>query len=206
MNWERPCPECKTTIRYTNQSNLCRGSRLKTVCMTCRTVKINTPERNTKISKSLTGRKLSETHKKSLCNGHLKRTKYVKGMLGKKQSDSAKKKISRKAKLQLSRSKGDGWRPFYNRTACAIFERINLHYGWNGRHAESGGEFKVGRYWVDYFEPNLNLVIEYDEDHHKLQSRKDGIRKRFIVKKLGCTFIRITPHQSWQEVINALPL
>jgi very-short-patch-repair endonuclease len=63
--------------------------------------------------------------------------------------------------------------------------------GWNGRHALNGGELQVLQYFVDYYEPDLNLVIEWDEPHHKYRREKDKIRQERIEKKLNCIFIRI---------------
>ena len=61
------------------------------------------------------------------------------------------------------------------------------------RHAENGGEFYIKElgYWVDYYEPNLNLVIEWDEPHHKKQIKKDMYRAKEIIKETGCKFFRI---------------
>ena len=53
-----------------------------------------------------------------------------------------------------------------------FFDELNKENGWSGRHAKNGGEVSVGGFWLDYYEPNLNLVIEWDERHHKYPKKK----------------------------------
>jgi hypothetical protein len=84
--------------------------------------------------------------------------------------------------------------PNYNLVACQLFEDINRELGWNGQHAENGGEFFIKElgYWVDYYEPNRNIVIEFDERHHIRQQEKDKQREQQITQFLNCKFLRIT--------------
>ena len=55
--------------------------------------------------------------------------------------------------------------------------------------------FQIGNYFVDYYEPELNIVIEYDEKHHfkggELKE-KDVLRMEYIKKTLHCRFFRYT--------------
>jgi hypothetical protein len=48
-------------------------------------------------------------------------------------------------------------------------------------------------YCVDFYIPEINLVIEYDEDHHyrKEHLAKDKIREEYIRNNLGCDVVRI---------------
>lgn len=48
----------------------------------------------------------------------------------------------------------------------------------------------VSGYRIDFFLPEYNLAIEYDEEHHKLRAKEDKIRERKISKEIGCKFIR----------------
>lgn len=92
--------------------------------------------------------------------------------------------------------------PAYNSKACQIFEQINKEFGWNGQHAENGGEFEVLGYFVDYYEPNLNIVIEYDEPHHT-QTRhikRDKKKQLAITENLGCKFYRIQEGENWHLI------
>jgi hypothetical protein len=83
--------------------------------------------------------------------------------------------------------------PLYNEIACEFFSKLNEVTGWNGKHAKNCGEVTIGGFWVDYYEPNLNLVIEWDERHHRYEKKKkqDMYRAKYIIKKIGCTFLRI---------------
>lgn len=80
----------------------------------------------------------------------------------------------------------------YNPKACQFFSLVNERMNWEGRHALNGGEYQVLQYFIDYYEPNLNLVIEYDEPHHKYRRERDRKRQEKIQKKLNCKFIRIS--------------
>lgn len=49
------------------------------------------------------------------------------------------------------------------------------------------------RYWVDGYDINKNVVIEFDEIHHnkKKQKFKDMNRQNNIINHLNCSFIRL---------------
>jgi len=94
--------------------------------------------------------------------------------------------------------------PRYNKRACIIFEEINKELGWSGRHAENGGEFLIKElgYWVDFYEPNLNIIIEFDEKNHKYKRNHDLIRQKRIIDLLGCKFYRISEGDEWRMIIT----
>lgn len=48
----------------------------------------------------------------------------------------------------------------------------------------------VSGYRIDFFLPEYNFAIEYDEEHHKLRTKEDKVREREISKEIGCKFIR----------------
>ena len=54
-------------------------------------------------------------------------------------------------------------------------------------------EYKVLNYRVDYYFPDINLCVEFDEPHHNetRQLINDNSRELDITKHLKCTFIRI---------------
>lgn len=95
--------------------------------------------------------------------------------------------------------------PGFNNNACSLFDEINKTMNWNGIHALNGGEFSVCGYWLDYYEPTLNIVIEYNENHHKTRHKllKDKQRQDKIVNELNCTFYNINEweNKSWKDVI-----
>jgi very-short-patch-repair endonuclease len=52
-------------------------------------------------------------------------------------------------------------------------------------------QYAIKGYFLDGYIPELNLVIEIDEEHHKRQKEKDKERENNIKKELNCKFIRI---------------
>lgn len=50
-------------------------------------------------------------------------------------------------------------------------------------------------YRIDFYEPNLNLAIEYDEEQHTYSKGADLERELDIVNELGCDFIRVDKRQ-----------
>jgi hypothetical protein len=95
--------------------------------------------------------------------------------------------------------------PNYNPTACQLFEEINKELGWLGKHAENGGEFHIKElgYWLDYYEPNHNIVIEFDEKKHNKTTKRDMQRQTEIEQHLGCKFYRIPESMSdqWRGIL-----
>ena len=114
---------------------------------------------------------------------------------GKKHSAETRNKMSvKRAEMLLERfGSGHQLSPWYNKDACKLFDELNRLRGWNGLHAENGGEFYIDGYWLDYYEPVHNIVIEFDEPRHKIPSHaeKDRIRQEHVTKQLGCRFYRI---------------
>lgn len=128
------------------------------------------------------GRSLSDNHKKNIS---IAKTGIKMG------SDFC---ITQSNIRKLKLPKGQ-WANF-NELACEYFDWLNMFMNWNGNHAKNGGEVRLGRYTVDYYEPNLNLVIEWDENHHynKYGNLKDEDmkRQRKIIDALDCRFYRIS--------------
>ena len=97
----------------------------------------------------------------------------------------------------------------YNEKACVVFRRINKELKLNGIFATNKGELSILGYSVDYYEPKLNLVIEWDEPHHYKEGQlreKDIIRQNKIERYLKCKFIRIkqTANMPFLEIITKI--
>lgn len=58
-------------------------------------------------------------------------------------------------------------------------------------------QYTIFNYRIDYYIPNLNIAIEYDENDHKNYSYEahEG-RQKEIEKELGCRFIRVSDKNS----------
>jgi len=83
--------------------------------------------------------------------------------------------------------------PNYNPNACKIIDWYNMYYDFNFQHAKNGGEYHVPgtRFWVDGYDKDKNVVIEYYEKWHIRQIKKDEQRKQEIIDFLECEFIEI---------------
>ena len=160
--------------------------------------------------------------------GGEKISKITKGVKKKPMSDATKKKISmiqkgkklstaHKRKLRLARIKEFqlkhrmNFAPNYNLKACKFFDQLNLILCLNGMHGENGGEYHIKElgYWVDFYEPDLNLVIEWDEitkDHFKAGKLidKDIQRQKEIEDYLKCDFLRIKGGEITEEFNDQL--
>ncbi|GGA69493.1 DUF559 domain-containing protein [Ornithinibacillus halotolerans] len=67
-------------------------------------------------------------------------------------------------------------------------------------------QYKVDNYIVDFYIPQLELVIEYDEKHHKEQIKDDKIRQEYIEEKLGVQFIRVNEGKELQGLNQVIKL
>ena len=87
--------------------------------------------------------------------------------------------------------------PRYNKKAICVIEAYGKQHGYNFQHAENGGEFYISKlgYWVDGYDKENNVVIEYYESHHKSLIDRDENRKKDIINLLNCKFIEI---KQWQ--------
>lgn len=93
----------------------------------------------------------------------------------------------------------------YNKNSIPVLERIAKEHGWNLQHAENGGEFYTGNgYFVDAYDKDLNIVVEYDEGKHYIDvlnnvlKSKDVKRQKEIIEHLKCQYYR------YNEVMGVL--
>jgi hypothetical protein len=116
---------------------------------------------------------------------------------GKHLSSETKRKIRFARLKNISENKFNGRQviPSYNPIACKIIDEYGKQYGYTFQHAMNGGEFHIKElgYWVDGYDKEKNVVIEYYENHHNKPSKvkKDLIRKQEIINHLDCKFIEL---------------
>jgi phage anti-repressor protein len=55
-------------------------------------------------------------------------------------------------------------------------------------------QYKVLNYRIDFYLPELNVAIEYDEKHHNSKKKSDKDRQSEIENVLKCDFIRVAEH------------
>jgi len=103
-----------------------------------------------------------------------------------KMSNSAKARIVRQGNNQIHS---------YNPNSIPILEEYANENGYNIQHAENGGEYQVPNttFFVDAYDVENNVVIEYDEKYHLNENQVDKDRKRqqIIGNILKCKFVRI---------------
>ena len=119
---------------------------------------------------------------------------------GKPHSDITKDKISHSHRLKRSQLiEGTIQFPNFNIHACSIIEEYGKINGYNFQHALNGGEFHIKGlgYWVDGYDIDKNVVIEYYEKHHLTPKWEEKDKKRMenIIKTLKCKFIIVYYNQ-----------
>jgi hypothetical protein len=188
--WTRNCPECGKEIFHSRRDHRNYFQKINARCKSCSKKSENNPQYGKlltdvcrkKISNRLKGKVprnieliLWRNHHKIFTNDtrykmRLSRIKYLQSCLG-----------------QIF--------PTYNKVACNYFSLLDKQRGWNGQYATNGGEYFIRDlgYWVDYYEPMLNIVIEYDEPKHYRNGKlleRDIRRMKEIQNFLKCDFYR----------------
>jgi very-short-patch-repair endonuclease len=131
----------------------------------------------------------------------------VNPMTGKKHKKETIEIIRQKIK-EISKNrigKFGGMRDFNDR-ASKIFQEIEEKFKWDGFYLPKNYEYCVCGYYTDYYNPKINLVIEFDEKHHKKpkQKEKDISRQKIIEEKLHCKVIRIREYENdnWEDLLK----
>lgn len=151
----------------------------------------NSPESIKKMSEAKKGKKFSAEHRKALS---VARNKYY-GNHG--YSEEAKQKqrlLGRAQRIREIEERYGQIMPSYNPAACKVIEEYGATHGYDFLHAENGGEVQILGYFVDGYDENKNVVIEYYEKRHNKTKNRDGRRQQEITNHLGCEFIII-----WDE-------
>lgn len=113
---------------------------------------------------------------------------------GRKQSKEERKN-KRIAHLKRIENLGIKVFPNFNNDSILIIEQYGKDHGYNFQHAKNDGEYHIKElgYFVDGYDKNKNVVIEYYETAHGYIEKieKDKIRKQEIIDFLKCEFIEI---------------
>ena len=137
-------------------------------------------------------KKLDKIHKYNLQTG-----KTIHNWCGRKHSEQTKQKQRIGMCNWLNSLPANKKRANYNPNSIKILEQIAEEHGWNIQHAENGGEFYTGiGYFVDAYDKEKNIVLEYDEPRHYIDiennvlSKKDLKRQQEIIDNLHCEYWR----------------
>ena len=147
------------------------------------------------ISKALTGMKKSAEHRRKLSESMKRRWSDPNNVFN---SNEYRKKhrIRRIAEIKEK----NGISPNFNPKACEMIEVYGKEHGYNFQHALNGGEYHIKElgYFVDGYDKERNVVIEYLEPHHfsEVMKAQDMRRKKEIIDFLGCEYIELIdqPH------------
>lgn len=88
-------------------------------------------------------------------------------------------------------------RPSYNSNACKFFAKFDQLNNTNGMYATNGGEYHIKElgFFPDYFNPNLKLIMEWDEKRHykNNQLKERDIKRQKEIENLfpDYKFVRI---------------
>lgn len=200
---KRICPYCLKEVTYTTKWSRDDAVRKNKMCKGCKKKLFRpTKEQIEKQRSKIIGRKhtLDEIEKISQASKKYIRTKewydkIAKSNRGKKRTPESIQKI-RLARINYIKSCHGQFYPTYNKNSCQYFEQLEKEKGWDGKYATKNGEYFIDKlgYWVDYYEPNQNIVIEWDEPkHYDINGNlieKDVRRMNEIKRLLGCKFFR----------------
>jgi very-short-patch-repair endonuclease len=66
------------------------------------------------------------------------------------------------------------------------------------------GEFRIPTlgYWVDGYDKNRNIVVEYYEKLHDKKIEYDLNRQLEITNYLGCKFYVIRYNEDWKDILK----
>jgi len=189
---EKVCPICNTTFTTIWNAQTCSYR-----CM------------HILIARTLGGPDISNVsqiehiRKTRRVGGGKSQSKTNNGMWGKTHSPESKRKIRVKTTERFIKS---GLSPRVNKTACEQIDILGRELGYTFRHGANGGEVYIKElgYYVDGYDEQNNVVVEYDEPHHLKASvrKKDADRQAAIIKHLECKFIRIQEHKDGSVQIN----
>ena len=65
-------------------------------------------------------------------------------------------------------------------------------------------QYNCGKYFIDFYDEDLKLALEYDEEHHINNTIQDRVRQNTIENILGCKFIRVKKGEEIQGVNNII--
>jgi len=154
-----------------------------------------------KISKKTKGRKSYWEGKK---RNKTDRDKMSKSHKGKIHSTETKKRMRKShiRRIENHKLNGNQLKPCYNPNSIPFIEQYGKKHGYQFQHAENGGEFYIKElgYWVDGYDKEKNVVLEFDENYHIRQHKKDSNRQKEIINHLGCRFIRL--NENGEEILN----
>ena len=173
----RNCPDCNTLIKYDNISNKQRADKKNAPCEKCQGEKLSENTRGVRLTKEERDKQKKEQMIRNI--------------------PLTKEKL-RLVRIKQIKNNGGAHFPNFNKNACLYFDKLNEEKGWKLQHALNGGEIQIGGYFLDAYDKNNNIIIEYDELKHKIDKRrykKDREKEKYLIEKLQCKFYRYLEYE-----------
>jgi hypothetical protein len=200
MIYKKNCPTCNKEIFFKTKRNLNVSIKNNRDCYSCAQKKSSGGEKNgmfgkkhnkTTIAIIKEKRKLqtcSEETRDKMSISAKKRLEEYNYWLGKKHREESKNKMRIVASRRIN---NNNWHPSYNITACNIIEKYGNENGYKFQHAMNGGEYFIGNlgFWLDGYDKEKNIGIEYYENAHKYTINEDYNRIKKIEEELNCKII-----------------
>ena len=186
--WERECPDCHKIITYTRNASKLRADKINGRCRKCAV---------SETGLSNIGKIVSQLTRRRMGDAQLKR-KNIHGFLGKHHNNETLRKMriaATRRVIALVRA-SNGRINNIGKQEGKYFSNLELENGWDGiYYSKNNTQFFVENlgYFIDYYEPKLNIVVEYDEPYHYLHRTlrpKDVKRMNEIKSYLNCKFYR----------------
>lgn len=193
--FSRICPMCQCLMYYKNKYILETNSRKNSNCKNCA---------DKLLSQKVKGKKrpvFSDEWRKNLSIGHKKSQKWHDSMHTPEYREKHRQKMYRlidNGNVSVA----------YNKNTIGVFDYLNQRLNWCGVHAENGGEKIIKHYFLDYYEPNLNLIIEWDEIYH--QNKKimirDQVKNKKVIEYMNPELYRVDDVTKQVKKIDNLPI
>lgn len=198
---KRTCPNCNK-LYLISRDNENRAIRNNTVCKSCSKLGRRNPLYGVPCKDKEAKRRQMLGNKHNLNKIRTPEQKKIHSVKMREynKTEAGRDTIERRTKTlrEIRKKYGiTGFKPNFNREACKFFDYLNLSCNWHGTHALNGGEHYIPElgYWVDYYNREQNIVIEWDEKQHHFQGnsrvQSDIIRENAITQFLRCKFIRL---------------
>lgn len=144
---------------------------------------------------NLSDEQIKQIHKKAQYTQYLKYKsgEIVSSWKGKHHTDETKRKIREGMAKYFTKN---GYGANSSERACKYIDKLNEQNHWNLQHAKNGGEIVVCGYYLDGYDKELNIVVEYDEPYHytdvynNILREKDIKRQNEIIQEINPTFYR----------------
>jgi len=195
IKYSKVCPKCNGTIYYKTIGSYQANKNKNVPCRKCKGIHH---------SEIMLGRKrctFTDQWRKNMAISHKKSKIWKMSMNTPEYKEKHRQKMIRMIKENKSQVA-------FNPKACDVFDFINQKLHWNGLHAQNGKEQVVDVFFLDYYVPNLNIAIEWDEKHHHKSShrKRDGFKSKIVMDSINCEFYRVDDMSKTIRKIDHLPI